>query len=87
MNFYVYVIKSENSGKIYIGQTSNLENRITRHNKILSTKIRSYTSRNKGPWKIVYTEVFSTREDARKREKKLKSARGRKFIKEVINRP
>ena len=82
--FYVYVLKNEQSGKIYIGQTSNLEKRITQHHDQSFDK-RSYTKLNKGTWLLVYKEIFETREEARVREKQLKSSRGRNFIKTKIS--
>ncbi|MBX3178125.1 MAG: GIY-YIG nuclease family protein [Candidatus Hydrogenedentes bacterium] len=30
--YYVYVLRSESTGKIYIGQTSHLEKRLAQHN-------------------------------------------------------
>ena len=81
MNYYVYVIKSKSSGKIYIGQTKNLDQRLKRHNELLPSKNKSYTKINKGSWKLVYEEVFRNRKEALKREKQLKSYQGRKFIK------
>ncbi|MFH1561623.1 MAG: GIY-YIG nuclease family protein [Patescibacteria group bacterium] len=47
--FTVYVIKSQTTGKIYIGQTGNLKNRLASHNQHLPTKKTSYTRKNKGP--------------------------------------
>ncbi|PJC28177.1 endonuclease [Candidatus Shapirobacteria bacterium CG_4_9_14_0_2_um_filter_39_11] len=82
--FYVYVVKSETTGKIYIGYTSNLEVRLKRHNQELPTKKESYTYLNKGPWQTVYKEEYKTRQEAIKREKQLKSAGGRKFIKAIL---
>lgn len=79
--FLVYVIQSESSGKIYIGQTNDLASRIRRHNQELPSKKGSYTKLNKGSWKLIYSENCKTREDAIKREKQLKSAKGREFIK------
>jgi len=32
MSFYVYILKSDSSGKSYIGHTQNLNNRVTEHN-------------------------------------------------------
>jgi len=32
------------------------------------------------PWKVIYTEVFSEKPEAMKREKQLKTAKGREFI-------
>ncbi|MBI2593495.1 GIY-YIG nuclease family protein [Candidatus Daviesbacteria bacterium] len=79
--FYVYVIKSESSGKIYIGQSNDLDLRFKRHNGKLPAKSGSYTKINKGPWKLVYKEEYATREDAVIREKYLKSHRGRDWLK------
>ncbi len=86
MNFYVYVIKN-NLGRIYIGQTNNLQNRLLRHNKVLPNKKNSFTAKNGGDWCIVYKEVYPDRISAIKREKELKSFQGRQFIKNKINRP
>ncbi|MDD3532027.1 MAG: GIY-YIG nuclease family protein [Candidatus Shapirobacteria bacterium] len=85
--YYAYVIKSQFSGKIYIGQTNNLKKRLKRHNKIISSKKTSYTYKNKGPWALVYKEKFPNRKDAIRREKQLKTAQGRKFIKKLILHP
>jgi putative endonuclease len=79
--FYTYVLQSKSTGKIYIGYTSNLERRLKRHNQELPTKNKSYTKLNKGPWEVVYKEEFKTKEEAIKRERQLKTAKGRKFIK------
>jgi len=80
--FTVYVLKN-NSDKIYIGWTSNLEKRINRHNGKLKSKATSYTNKNRdGEWVLIYSEEFETRAEAIKREKELKSYQGRKFIKD-----
>jgi len=78
--FYVYVLQSRVNNKIYIGFTSNIELRLIAHNH----------PSNKGwtksfmPWALVYTEEFETKTDAMKREKQLKSAKGREFIHNII---
>ncbi|EKE18811.1 MAG: hypothetical protein ACD_9C00225G0001 [uncultured bacterium] len=79
--FFTYVIKNEQSGKIYIGQTESVEKRLQRHNGILKSKNTSYTHKNKGIWVVVYMEEFESRIEAIRREKELKSFRGREFIK------
>ncbi len=88
MEFSVYVIKNSTNNKIYIGQTSNLENRLKRHNKVLKNKKTSYTSKNisNGIWELVYKEGLISRKDALKREKELKSYQGRLFIKNLTSR-
>jgi len=80
---YVYALVSCSTGKIYIGQTINLEKRLKQHNEPLSFK-RNYTKLNKGPWKVFYKEITSTRKEAILREKQLKSARGREFLKNLL---
>jgi putative endonuclease len=76
MMFTVYVLYSEKFNKIYVGYTSNMEQRLLSHN-ILETK--GYTLKYR-PWKVIYTGVFSEKPEAMKREKQLKTAKGREFI-------
>ena len=75
----VYVLKSLKSGKRYVGMTQNLADRIAQHN----TGKSKFTSGHL-PWKLVHQENFETTLDARKREKYLKSAAGRRFL-DAIN--
>jgi len=82
--FFTYAIYNESRGKIYIGHTENLESRLKRHNRELPNKLKSYTNKNNGFWRLVHKESFSTRKEATKREKELKSSRGRSFIKNII---
>lgn len=81
--YYVYILHNEESDKIYIGQTDNLERRLKQHNDSEFDK-RSFTKLNKGKWKLVHKEVFLTRREAMRREKQLKSSRGRDFIRKII---
>ena len=83
--YYVYILRNIQSEKIYIGQTRDLENRIRQHNERGFYKA-SYTKINKGVWILVYKEVLGTRLEALKREKQLKSFRGREFIKNQLAR-
>jgi putative endonuclease len=77
--FYVYIIESESTGQRYVGQTCDLEKRITQHNSH-SHKPSKYTSRHKGPWQLVYYETHSSRSEAMKRERWLKSRSGRRWL-------
>ena len=81
--YCVYVISNE-AGKLYIGQTADIEQRLKRHNGQLKTKSTSYTNINQGPWKLVYSEAHVSRAEALKREKELKSYQGRKFLQNEI---
>lgn len=78
--FTVYVLYSEKFNKIYVGYSSDLEKRFLSHNE-LGTKGWTIKFR---PWKIIYTENFSAKKEAMKREKELKSAKGREYIWSII---
>ncbi len=77
--YWVYIVQSVSSGKRYIGQTNNMGRRLEEHN----TRSGRYTS-NKGPWEIVYHEKFDTRSEAMKKEKFLKSGKGRELLKKIL---
>jgi len=76
--FYVYAIRCENSS-IYIGQTDDLERRWKEHQ---NGRI-DWTSRYR-PVEIAHFEVLSTREEALRREQKLKTSYGRKWLRKLI---
>ena len=78
--FVVYALYSQTHDKIYIGFTSNIESRLNDHNT-LSTK--GYTVKYR-PWALIYSENCETKKEAMLREKQLKTAAGRKFIRAVI---
>ena len=78
--YYTYVLHSKKYDKIYIGYTSNLEERMKSHNELGKT---GYTRKFR-PWTIIHTEAFDSKKLAMNREKHLKSARGRRFIREEL---
>ena len=73
--FFVYVLYSPKFDQIYIGMTNNLERRLQEHNAGHNKSTKAYL-----PWKKIHTESFPTRIEARKREKYLKTQRGRELI-------
>ena len=79
MRYFVYILRSESTGKTYVGQTSDLEKRLVKHNDP-ACRFALHTKRNKGPWKIIHTENFASRSEAMQREKHLKSGQGRDWI-------
>ncbi len=78
--FTVYVLESTSTGKLYTGQTEDLERRYSEH----QSGIGRY-SRGRGPWKILMTEQYSTRAEAMRRERFLKSGKGRALIKAIVS--
>jgi putative endonuclease len=77
--FTVYVLYSESHNKHYVGYTSDLKNRLDSHNIFANS---GFTVRYR-PWKLIYTEQFSIKSEVIKREKFLKSGKGREFIKTI----
>ena len=59
--FYCYVLKDPKSDFIYIGFSSNLKQRIKRHQEV-----------EHPGWTLVYYEAYLDESDARQRERKLK---------------
>ena len=86
MPYWVYILQNEITGELYKGQTSDLKKRIERHNTEESGSMR-YTHKQKGPWRLIYSEEHATRSEAIKREKFFKSGQGREWIhKDIINK-
>jgi len=75
----VYVLFSKKHDRIYIGMTNNMDRRIKEHNTGRNRSTKAYI-----PWIIVHSENYDNRVDARKREKYLKSYRGRLYIRETL---
>ena len=73
--FYVYVLRSLKDKMFYVGFTKNLRARLEAHNKgeVPSTKKRV-------PLELVYWEGCLNRSDATLREKYLKTAWGKRYI-------
>ncbi|MBX2964679.1 MAG: GIY-YIG nuclease family protein [Cyclobacteriaceae bacterium] len=80
MTYHVYVLFSEAFDKIYVGFTSDLEARLASHNYLAK---KGWTIKFR-PWVLIYSEKFEDKSRALKRERELKSARGRVFIRELI---
>ena len=79
--FTVYVLYRPSFKKIYIGYTSDLNERLKSDNE-LGTKGWTIKFR---PWIICYKEEVETKQDAMIREKELKSAKLREWIWSLIN--
>jgi putative endonuclease len=80
MQVYVYILKSGKDGSFYIGLTKDIEKRVIQHNNgyNLSTK-------SKRPWAIVRTEEYGNNLLAIKRERFLKTCKGRQVVKNICS--
>jgi putative endonuclease len=77
-HFFVYILQSETTGRYYIGQTKNLDDRVAYHNANYSRALK-----NRGPWTLVYFETYATRSQAMRRENYIKRQKNRRFIDEL----
>ncbi len=78
-HYVVYILHSASLDRTYTGYTNNINRRLKQHNagKTFSTKAGC-------PWKLVYVEACTNREEARQREKWFKSSTGRRKIAEIV---
>ncbi len=73
--YYVYVLKSQKNGYRYIGHTNDLDRRLEEHNSGMTRSIRFQI-----PFILEYNESYETRLEAIRREKFLKSGKGREWL-------
>ena len=76
MFHYVYVLRSAADGNFYVGYTNDLKRRFAEHEAG-----RVPSTRNRRPLELAYYEACRSQEDATKREKYLKTAWGKRYIK------
>ena len=79
--FTVYILYSKSIDRYYVGYTENLELRLQRHNSGWG----KYSKRGI-PWALVYSESFSSKSEAIKREKEIKLKKSRKYIEYLIKK-
>ena len=70
--FYVYVLRSEKTGRRYVGSCEDLTDRLRRHNAR-----ESKATKHGVPWTLLHRESFLTRHEAVMRERYYKTGRGR----------
>ncbi len=80
MDYFVYILYSENLDRYYIGSTKEIGHRLKEH---IWSHV-GFTSRAKD-WVLRYSEVHSTRSEAYAREKRIKAWKSRKLIEKLIS--
>lgn len=76
---YVYVLKSKRKDFLYVGCTHNLKKRFFEHNngEELSTK-------GHVPFELVFYEAYRDEKDAKRREKYLKTTKGKVTLRSML---
>jgi putative endonuclease len=80
MAFSIYVLYSPTFNQIYVGYSSNVQERLRSHNELAK---KGWTIRFR-PWALIHIESFETKKEAMAREKQLKSAKGREWIRQML---
>lgn len=76
----VYLLQSLKNKSLYIGCTSDLKKRLSMHNQG-----KSFHTKKHMPWKLIYCEAYSSKQDAYSREQSLKlHAQGLRRLKERL---
>jgi len=78
MFYYVYLIQSK-AGGLYVGYTSDLKKRLREHNQGLNFSTKTYK-----PWELIHYEAYLNEDDAKRREKYLKSSQGARLLKRML---
>jgi putative endonuclease len=75
MACWVYVLRSEATGRYYVGSAEDVEFRLGEHNsgRVDSTKAFQ-------PWQVIYREEHPNRAAATRREREIKGKKSRRWI-------
>jgi len=79
MFFYTYVLQSIKNKQLYVGFTKDLRKRFEKHNRGLNFSTKPYL-----PWKLIHYEAYLHKEDAKRREKYLKTSQGSRLLKRML---
>ena len=79
--YYIYILYSKKDEGLYVGLTEDLQRRIMEHRRgsVISTRSRL-------PVELIHYEAFLLKEDAKARERYLKSGYGRRQLKSQLKR-
>lgn len=77
--FYVYILKSEQNGDLYVGSTTDLRVRFHQHNNRKVTSTKAYV-----PWRLVYYEAYRDKRDITRRERQLKNHRAKEDLRQQL---
>lgn len=76
---YVYILQSEKGGELYVGITGDLRKRLKEHNQG-----RNFSTKPHIPWQLIHYEAYKNRNDAKRREKYLKTNQGARLLKRML---
>ena len=77
--FYVYVLKRKKKDFVYVGLTNNLRKRFGEHNHKEELSTKHYA-----PFDLIFYEAYSKKTDAQRREKYLKTTKGKTTLRSML---
>lgn len=77
--YKVYILQSLKDKRTYVGYTDNLNRRLSEYNSG-----RNKSTKNRVPFKLLFSEDFESRKEAKKRELWWKTGVGRNKLKEFF---
>ena len=77
--FHVHILRSQQTGRYYVGSTNDTTRRLAQHNAGYVTSTKRFR-----PWTLVYTEDLLDHITAAARERQLKAQKSRKFLDRLI---
>lgn len=78
--YFAYILRSQKTGKYYIGSTEDVAKRLIRHNSG-----RNKSTKAGVPWSLVRVEECATRQEAYRREFQIKSYKGGQAFKNLVS--
>ncbi|ADY28635.1 GIY-YIG nuclease family protein [Cellulophaga lytica] len=81
---FIYFLYSKSIDRFYIGETSNLKNRLILHQK---QHYKGSFTKSAKDWEIVFSKKCDSKQDALFLEKFIKRMKSKKFILKVIKNP
>ncbi|MCX6730031.1 MAG: GIY-YIG nuclease family protein [Candidatus Portnoybacteria bacterium] len=79
--YYTYILQSQKNKHWYTGCTGDLRKRFKEHNDNLV-----FSTKGRGPFKLIYYEACLNKDDAFAREKYLKSGMGKRYLTNRLKR-
>ncbi|MGH9784634.1 MAG: GIY-YIG nuclease family protein [Terriglobia bacterium] len=77
--YHTYVLQSDSDGEWYTGATSDLKTRVADH-----VQGRVWGTRPRRPLRLIYYEACLNKSDAYRRERYLKSGRGKRYLRQRL---
>lgn len=79
MFYYVYILQSLKTSNLYTGYSADLKTCLDSHNRGLGSSTKPYI-----PWELIHYEAYKNSDDAKRREKYLKTSQGSRLLKRML---